>query len=101
LLPAIEKYAKGTASRKKTGRCCYFTAALAVLDDDQAIPHRTVFRSPKPLVMFTGSRRIRILIDSVLENPHFDPAGHHVGHAQMVLGLLYKGNMRITCARNS
>jgi len=26
----------------------------------------------------------------VLENPHFDPAGHHVGRAQMILGLLYK-----------
>ena len=26
----------------------------------------------------------------VLENPHYDHAGHFVGHAQMILGLLYK-----------
>jgi hypothetical protein len=24
------------------------------------------------------------------ENPHFDPAGFHIGRAQMILGLLYK-----------
>jgi hypothetical protein len=26
----------------------------------------------------------------VLENPSFDPQGHPLGHAQMILGLLYK-----------
>jgi hypothetical protein len=27
----------------------------------------------------------------VLENPHnYDPAGHHAGHAEMILGLLFK-----------
>lgn len=26
----------------------------------------------------------------VLKNPRFDPAGHHIGRAQMILGLLYK-----------
>jgi hypothetical protein len=41
-------------------------------------------------VMATASSRIRTLITRVLENPHFDPAGHHVGHAKMILGLLYK-----------
>jgi hypothetical protein len=40
--------------------------------------------------MFTASSRIRTLITRVLENPHFDPAGFHVGHAKMILGLLYK-----------
>jgi tetratricopeptide (TPR) repeat protein len=41
-------------------------------------------------VMFTGGPRIRALITRVLENPHFDPAGHQVGRAKMILGLLYK-----------
>jgi hypothetical protein len=26
----------------------------------------------------------------VLKNAHLDPSGHHVGRAQMILGLLYK-----------
>ena len=25
-----------------------------------------------------------------MANPHFDPAGHHIGRAQMILGLFYK-----------
>jgi hypothetical protein len=30
------------------------------------------------------------LIAHVLENPHYDPEGHYVGHAQMILGVLFK-----------
>jgi hypothetical protein len=41
-------------------------------------------------VMVTGSSRIRKLIAHVLENPNFHPEGHFVGHAQMILGLLFK-----------
>ena len=41
-------------------------------------------------VMVTASSRIRALIEHVLENPNFHPQGHFVGHAQMILGLLYK-----------
>ena len=38
----------------------------------------------------TAPSRIRALMSSMLENPHFDPEGHHAGRAQMILGLLYK-----------
>jgi hypothetical protein len=41
-------------------------------------------------IMFTASSRIHALVARVLKNPHIDPAGHHVGRAQMILGLLYK-----------
>jgi hypothetical protein len=41
-------------------------------------------------VMVSASASIRALMAHVLENPHFDPAGHHVGRAKMILGLLYK-----------
>jgi hypothetical protein len=41
-------------------------------------------------IMFTGNSRIRALMTRVLENPHFDAAGHHAGHAKLILGLLYK-----------
>jgi class 3 adenylate cyclase len=41
-------------------------------------------------VMVTAASRIRTLARHVLDNPQFDPAGHFVGRAQMILGLLYK-----------
>jgi hypothetical protein len=41
-------------------------------------------------VMLTASSRIRALVTHALANPRFDPAGHFVGRAQMLLGLLYK-----------
>jgi hypothetical protein len=41
-------------------------------------------------VTVTAPSRIRALIAHVLENPHRDPAGHHTGRAEMILGLLYK-----------
>jgi hypothetical protein len=34
------------------------------------------------------------LTTHVLENPNFDPAGHHVGHAKMLLGLLCKAKKK-------
>jgi tetratricopeptide (TPR) repeat protein len=59
---------------------------------DEKIPLPTVLRNLPILlkVMFTAGSRIRTLIAPVLENPHFDPAGHYVGHAKMILGMLYK-----------
>lgn len=30
----------------------------------------------------------------ILANPHFDPAGNHIGHAQIILGLLYKAKRK-------
>ena len=41
-------------------------------------------------VMMTAPSRIPDLLKRVLANPHFDPAGHHIGRAQMILGLFYK-----------
>jgi hypothetical protein len=41
-------------------------------------------------VIATASSRIRTLVASVLKNPGFDPNGHFVGSANMMLGLLYK-----------
>jgi class 3 adenylate cyclase len=49
-------------------------------------------------VRVTASARIRALMTRVIENPHFDPAGHHVGRAQMLLGLLYKAKKKRTLA---
>jgi hypothetical protein len=44
--------------------------------------------------MLTASSRIRALVTHVLENPHFDPGGFHVGRSKMILGLLYKAKKK-------
>jgi tetratricopeptide (TPR) repeat protein len=45
-------------------------------------------------VMFTASSRIPVMMQSVFENPRFGPEGHHAGHAEMILGLLYKAKKK-------
>ena len=41
-------------------------------------------------IRLTASPRIQKLMRHVLENPLFDPDGFRVGHAHVILGLLYK-----------
>jgi tetratricopeptide (TPR) repeat protein len=59
---------------------------------DEKVPLATLLRNLPILlkVMFTAGARILALTTRALENPHFDPAGFHVGHAKMILGLFYK-----------
>jgi hypothetical protein len=45
-------------------------------------------------VMSSASSRIQALTASIFANPHFDPEGHHAGHAEMILGLLYKAKKK-------
>jgi hypothetical protein len=41
--------------------------------------------------MISGNEKTPFaILYRALENPHFDPAGFHIGRAQMNLGLLYK-----------
>jgi hypothetical protein len=63
---------------------------------EKKVPLPTLLRNlPIVLkVMFTGGARVRAAIAPVLENPHFDPAGFHIGHAKMILGLLYKSKKK-------
>jgi tetratricopeptide (TPR) repeat protein len=44
--------------------------------------------------MATAPSRLGALTACVLENPHFDPEGHHAGHAKLLLGLLCKAKKR-------
>jgi hypothetical protein len=59
---------------------------------DKKVPLPTLLRNFPILlkIMFTAGSRIPALITHVLDKPHFDPAGFHVGRAKMILGLLYK-----------
>jgi hypothetical protein len=73
---------------------------LQILGRNEKAPFLIILRNLPILfkVTLTASPRIRTLIASVLENPHLDPMGHHVGHAQMILGLLYKLKKKRTLA---
>jgi class 3 adenylate cyclase/tetratricopeptide (TPR) repeat protein len=42
-------------------------------------------------ILFVGRSSIESLVSQVRSNPHFDVNGHHIGRAEMILGLLYKG----------
>ena len=66
------------------------------MGSEKKVPLSTLLRNlPIVLkVMFTGDSRIYGLATRVLENPHFDPTGFHVGHAKMILGLLCKSKKK-------
>jgi class 3 adenylate cyclase len=65
---------------------------LQIIGGNEKLPFLSILNNLPILlkVRVTASSRIRALLAHVLENPHFDPAGYFVGHAQMILGLLFK-----------
>ena len=65
---------------------------LQIIEGNEKLPFLALLKNLPILVevMFTASSRIRALMTQFLENPRFDPVGHHAGRAQMILGLLYK-----------
>jgi hypothetical protein len=73
---------------------------LQIIGGNEKLPFPTLLRNLPILlkVMATASSRIRTSMALVLENPRFDPAGHQVGHAQMILGLLYKAKKKCALA---
>ena len=69
---------------------------LQVIAGEERLPLRVLLRNIPILLrtIFTASSRIQTLMTHVLDNPNFDPAGHHMGRAQMILGLLYKAKKK-------
>jgi hypothetical protein len=45
-------------------------------------------------ILFVGRSSIEKLVSQVRSNPQFDPDGHHIGRAEMILGLLYRGRRK-------
>ena len=65
---------------------------LQIIGGNEKLPFPSLLKN-LPIILkvtVTASSRIRALMAQVIENPHFYPAGFHVGRAQMNLGLLYK-----------
>jgi tetratricopeptide (TPR) repeat protein len=65
---------------------------LQIIAGNEKVSLPTLWRNLPILVkvMVTAHSRIPDLLKRVMANPHFDPAGHHIGRAQMILGLFYK-----------
>ena len=65
---------------------------LQIIGGNEKLPFPSLLKN-LPIILkvtVTASSRIRALMAQVIENPHFYPAGFHVGRAHMILGLLYK-----------
>jgi hypothetical protein len=69
---------------------------LQIIAGNEKLPTLTLLKNLPILLklMLTAASRIRTLMAHVLENPHFDPVGHHIGRAQMILGLLFKAKKK-------
>ena len=65
---------------------------LQVLIGKEKPPLPVLFKNLPILltIRLTASSRIQRMMTHVLENPHFDPDGFRMGHAHVILGLLYK-----------
>jgi tetratricopeptide (TPR) repeat protein len=73
---------------------------LQIIGGNEKLPFSALLRNLPIIlkVMLTASSRIRASMKFVLEDPRLDPAGHFVGRAQMILGLLYKAKKKRTLA---
>jgi hypothetical protein len=65
---------------------------LQIISGNEKLPFLTLVKNLPIIlnVMVTASSRIHALLAVALQNPHFHPAGHHIGRAHMTFGLLYK-----------
>jgi hypothetical protein len=69
---------------------------LQIISGKEKVPLPILLKNLPTLlkVIVTAHSRIRAWMTCVLENPHLDSAGHHIGHAQMILGMLYKAKKK-------
>jgi class 3 adenylate cyclase/tetratricopeptide (TPR) repeat protein len=69
---------------------------LQFIARNEKLPFPTLLKNLPFLLrmMVVAPARIRALATRVLEDPQFDPAGFHIGRAQMILGLLYKAEKK-------
>ena len=73
---------------------------LAIIAGNERLPLLILLKNLPFLlkIIVTAPSSIHELSMRVLENRHFDPSGFHVGHVQMILGLLYKTKKKPTLA---
>jgi class 3 adenylate cyclase len=69
---------------------------LQIIGGTEKVPFLTLLKNLPILlkIRITASSRIHSLIAIARQNPHFHPEGHHLGRAEMTLGLLYKAKKK-------
>lgn len=74
---------------------------LEILSSEGDASLGVLFRNIRSLskVMLFGPKMIPQLVEKARENPMFDPDGHHIGRAEMILGRLYKIKKKNDLAR--
>ncbi|SHK58984.1 Adenylate and Guanylate cyclase catalytic domain-containing protein [Shimia gijangensis] len=74
---------------------------LEILSGEGDASMGVLFRNIRSLskVMLRGGKLIPQMIEKACANPMFDPNGHHIGRAEMILGLLYKIKKKQDLAR--
>src|SRR6185437_15626774 len=65
---------------------------LEILTGKEKPPFKVLLRNLRTLfrLMFTAAAQVEKLAGEVRMNQHFHPNGHHIGHIEMVVGLLFK-----------
>jgi hypothetical protein len=66
---------------------------VRIVTGGEKLPLAVLLRN-LPVLLKAWQSRLRALTARVLENPHFDPSGHHAGHAKLLIGLLCKAKKR-------
>jgi hypothetical protein len=59
-------------------------------------PITVLFRPWNAKLKLRAASDIEKMMTSVRENPHLEPDGHHIGHVEMILGLLYKSQREMS-----
>ena len=74
---------------------------LEILSGEGDASMGVLFRNIRSLskVMLFGPKLIPQLVEKARANPMFDPDGHHIGRAEMILGRLYKIKKKNDLAR--
>ena len=74
---------------------------LSIIASQGGASARTVLQNLRALskAVFLGEKRIVAMIDKVRQNPQFDPDGHYIGTAELLLGLLFKARKKPARAR--
>jgi class 3 adenylate cyclase/tetratricopeptide (TPR) repeat protein len=82
------------------GRLMLCEIYLQIIAGNEKVPLAVLLRNLPIIlkVIATASSRIRTLVAHAIKNPQFDPNGHFVGSANMILGLLYKTKKKDTLA---
>ena len=94
---AIQRQEKVGDSRLADGyRTTLCEVYLKIIGGYGYLPLPTLLRNLPILlkVMITASSRIRSIITRMAENPLADHSGFHHGHAELILGLLYKSKKK-------